>query len=391
MILRGAQLIDGSGRAPIPAACVAIREGRIVYVGPSDRVPQLSDDVSIDLHGCTLLPGLIDAHTHLGMDPGLGNQPRQWAVSESELAMRSAMHMRRDFLAGVTTLRSMGEKHFVDVTLRRLVQENVLPGPRLLLATRGLRASNGHGASPLVVDGADNIRQVVRENLNAGADVIKVYMSGGLSSANAAVLAVGYTNDELRAAVDEATRAGKPVAAHAHGGPAVDMCLDIGVHSIEHGAFLSPEQVEAVAKAGTWIVLTLGLIVHEDGLMRVDGHNPELRERILMARERLEVTVRSMIQAGIRLAVGTDGRHGMLAFEAECLVRFGLSPLEAIVCTTRNGAEVCGVLGDTGTLEVGKMADVIAVEGDPLADIQALRKVRLLVKSGVRYDHLSSQ
>lgn len=387
--LKAAWLIDGTGRGPVPDGCVVVRGDRIVFVGRPEAAP--SADASVDLPGCTLLPGLVDAHTHLGMDPGLGDQPGQWAKPESELAVRGTCYLRRDLLAGVTTARCMGERHFIDVIVRRLVNEGVVPGPRLTIAVRGLRASNGHGASPMVADGPHEIRRAVRENLKAGADHIKLYLTGGLSSAGAAVLSVGYTEDEVRAAVDEADRAGKPVAVHAHGGPAVDLALKAGVHSIEHGALLSPEQAAAIARTDTWVVLTLSIILHDDGLMRVDGRDPRLRERIVMARERVGETVRHLIRAGARLAVGTDGMHGMLAYEAEYLAGFGLTPIDAIACVTRNGAEVSGVLGETGTLECDKSADIIAVDGDPLADMSALRRIRLIMSRGVRCDNLSVQ
>ncbi|MBI4277693.1 MAG: amidohydrolase family protein, partial [Armatimonadetes bacterium] len=211
------------------------------------------------------------------------------------------------------------------------------------------------------------------------------------SSTGAGVMYCGYTKEEVAAAVDEAARAGKGVAVHAHGGPAIDISLETGVFSIEHGALLSPAQIEAVARTGAWVVLTMTLILHDDGLMKVDGQNPAIRERILLGREKLGETVRRMIQAGVRLAVGTDALHGRLTWEAEYLVQFGMRPLDAITCATRSGAEVCGVLDETGTLEVGKSADIIAVEGDPSAHIAVLRRVRLVMKHGERYDTLSPQ
>jgi imidazolonepropionase-like amidohydrolase len=382
ILLQADRVIDGTGRSPIARGCVLVEDGRIRHVGARDDIGDIEGARILDLAGCSLLPGFVDAHSHLCMDPGLGDQPRQLAAAESELSMRATGYVRKDLLSGVTTLRTMGERNFIDVVARRLIADGVISGPRLIISTRGLRPSNGHGASPVIVDGVEDVRKIVRENLKGGADLIKLFLTGGLSSAGADLDYCGYTFEEVKAAVEEAARAGKPVAVHAHGGPAVDLSVEAGVHSIEHGALISPPQIEKIAKAGTWVVLTMSLVLHEGGLMRVDGQNPALRDRILKGRERLEVTARRLVSSGVRLAVGTDALHGFAGHEAAYLTRFGMTPMDAVRCLTRNGADVCGVLDKTGTLEAGKLADVVAVEGDPLADIEALQSVRLVMKEG---------
>jgi imidazolonepropionase-like amidohydrolase len=388
--VRGDQIIDGTGGPPIPNGWVTIEDGRILSVGADGQRGRATDDVVIDLPGCTILPGLIDAHSHLASDPGLGNQPQQLAAPESELAMRSVRNMRTDLRAGVTTLRLMSEKHFIDVVARRLVDSGVIPGPRLVIATRGLRPSNGHGASPVIVDGADNIRRTVRENLRAGADLIKLFLTGGLSGTGADVMHCGYTLEEVRAAVDEAHGAGAPVAVHAHGGRAVDVSLEAGVDSIEHATMVTKAQIERIAAKGVSVVLTMTLFMHDDGIMRVDGANPIIRDRLLRARAVIGETARNLIRSGALIAVGTDALHGKLAHELEYLVQFGMSPTRAIACATRHGAEVCRIQDDTGTLEAGKCADLIAVGGDPTRDMAALHDVRLVVRQGLRCDALSA-
>ena len=390
-VMKAAQLIDGTGAAPIQNGCLMIEDQRIVGVGVAGPATTKPTDVTIDLPGCTILPGLVDAHSHLASDPGIGNQPQQLAAGEAELAMRSVAYMRRDLLSGVTTSRLMSEKYFIDITARRLVSAGLFPGPRFITATRGIRPSHGHGASPIVIDGADNMRRAVRENLRAGADLIKLFLTGSIIHEREAALHCGYTLEEIRAAVDEAHGAGKPVAVHAHGGPGIELSLAAGVDSIEHGSLMTPSQIDRVAEKGMWVVLTLTLVMHDDGLMRIDGKNPVIRERILRARDTLAETASRIIASGGRIAVGSDALHGMFAHEASYLVQFGMPPLEAIACCTRHGAALCGILNETGTLETGKRADLIAIEGDPLSDISALRNVRLVVKDGQSYDARSQK
>jgi imidazolonepropionase-like amidohydrolase len=390
-IITGAQLVDGTGSAPINHGSVVVENGMIVRIGSLIREAERPESTVIDLPECTILPGLIDGHSHLASDPGLGNQPHQLSAGEAELGMRSVAYMRRDLLSGVTTMRLMSEKYFIDVTARRLVDEAFFPGPRFVIATRGLRPTNGHGASPVVVDGPENIRRVVRENLKAGADFIKLFLTGTILSPRQTALHCGYTLEEVKAAVDEAHSAGKPVAVHAHGGEGIDISLAAGVDMIEHGSMLTPAQIDQVAAKGVWVVLTLTLVLDDEGLMRVDGQTPAIRDRLFEAREALAETVSRLIASGARLALGSDALHGMFAREAAYLVHLGMPPLGALACATRNGAALCGIQEETGTLEAGKRADLIAVEGDPLADMMALQRVRFVMKDGKRYDALSRE
>lgn len=388
-ILRGAQLIDGTGRPPLKGGCIVVEQDRIAWVGENYPVSPGSSDTVVDLSGCTLLPGFVDSHSHLALNTGAGDQPGQMTAPASELALRAVAQMRQDLLSGVTTMRCMGEKYFLDVSVRKAVEQGLLPGPRLLISTRGVRSSSGGASSPVVADSPDEMRRIVRENLKAGADLIKLFVTGEMASSIQSGEYSPFTEAEIRTAVEEARRYGKPVAVHAHGGPAIDICIAAGVHSIEHGGLLTPAQIEGIKAADMWVITTLSLYMHPDGLMKVDGQDPKVRAGIMTARERLRETVPRLIQSGVRLAAGTDALHGMIANEAAYLVEFGMSPLDAIACITRNGAEACGVLDKVGTLEQGKLADIVAVEGDPTADIGRLSDVRFVMKDGVRYDNLS--
>lgn len=375
LVLRCGTLFDGTGADPVAGGEVVVEDGKIV-AGPAAE----GADV-IDLGSRFVMPGLIDAHTHLSVVPGRGDQLAQLRQEPGRQALRVADNLRRDLDAGTTTLRIMGEEDWLDVYTREAIEAGHLEGPNLLIATRPIAASNGHGRMKTSFDGADAIRAGARENLFRGADFIKLFATGGVASGTG-LQSSAYSLDEMRAAVEEAERAGTYVAAHAHGGSGLTTCVQAGVRTIEHAAVASDEEVEAMLDAGCWLVGTFSILFHPDGIERGDGGNPLILDNLMQARERVTERMEQILASGLRLALGTDSMHGEMAYEVQTAIRFGVSPRDALLAATARGAEALRIESRTGTLEPGKDADLIALDGNPLEDPSALERVVFVMKGG---------
>jgi imidazolonepropionase-like amidohydrolase len=386
--IRCGTLFDGTGGAVVRDAVIVVEGGRITAVGPAGRTASPPDAAIVDLGRRFVMPGLIDAHSHISIVPGQGDQIGQLREPPVRQALRAVANLRRDLAAGTTTLRVMAEEHFLDIDVREAIAAGTIAGPRLLCATRGITASNGHGRALSSFDGVDGIRRGVRENLQHGADHIKIFATGGVSSASTTLQAAGYSREEIRAAVEEAERAGTYVAAHAHGGLGLRLALEEGVATIEHGALATDDDVALMIDRRAWLVCTLSILFHPTGIEQGDRSRPAIIEKVHRARQIVSANFPQVLRSGVRFAVGTDSMHGLMAYELEMLVRFGVAPQEALLAGTRGGAEACRIAGETGTLTPGKRADIIAVEGDPLTDIAAMRRVDFVMRDGVVYDRL---
>jgi imidazolonepropionase-like amidohydrolase len=283
-------------------------------------------------------------------------------------------------------MRVMGEEHFLDVDVRNAIEAGIVVGPRLVVATRGIAANNGHGRALSSFDGVDEVRRGVRENLRRGANHVKVFVTGGVSSPGNTPTASAYTREEIRAAVEEAERVGTYAAAHAHGGPGLRLAVEEGVATIEHGALASDEDIALMIERRVWLICTFSIFMHPTGIEQGDGHRPAIMEKVRWARRVVGENFPRHLTSGVRFACGTDSMHGLMPFELQTLVRLGVSPRDALLAGTRWGAEACRIDGEVGTIESGKRADLIAVEGDPLRDIAAMRHVRLVMKDGVIHD-----
>ncbi len=388
-VLRCGTLFDGTGADPVPGGVVVIDDGRIVAAGRAEGIAVPPAARVIDLGGRFVMPGLVDAHSHISIVPGQGDQIGQLRRPPVPQALQATANLRRDLAAGTTTMRVMAEEHFLDVEVREAIQAGVIPGPRLLCATRGITASNGHGRALSSFDGVDAVRRGVRENFARGADHVKLFATGGVSSAATTLGAPGYSREEIRAAVEEAERVGKYAAAHAHGGPGLRIAVEEGVATIEHGALASDEDIALMIERRAWLVCTFSILFHPDGIERGDASRPAIMEKVRWARGVVGENFPRILKSGVRFAVGTDSMHGQMAFELETLVRFGVPPGEALLAATRRGAEACRVEREVGTLEPGKRADLIAVEGNPLRDIAEVRRVVFVMTDGVVHDGLT--
>jgi len=371
LALRAARLIDGTGRDALGPAVVLIEGGRIRDVGAASKVSVPRDAEVIDLEGCTILPGLVDAHTHFGAGFSGGVIP----PSNYDVLMQAIDYARRDLLSGVTTARTLGERDFIDISYRQAIQRGWTPGPRTLIAGRAIQpTTTDMPVTDLHVDGPDEMRRAVRENVKRGADVIKLFLNPSFRSPTPT--RPNFTREELTVAVGEAHRAGKPVAAHVLGGPAIDDALAVGVDTFEHAILITEEQLGQLADTGKWLILT-----QSTKLWQAEGSAaPESNDELRTALEKLPMLARDH---GVKFAVGTDTAHGLMHFEIACLVRSGITPMDAILAGTKRAAEAIGMDGLVGTLEPGKLADAIAVKSDPLREIGALREVTFVMKEGV--------
>ena len=381
-VVRCGTLFDGTDADPIHDAAVVIDDGRIQAVVKADSTPTLPGATVIDLSQRFVMPGLVDAHSHASIDPGAGDQMGQMRRPAVTQALYATLNLKRDLSAGTTTMRVMAEEHFLDMDLREAIERGTIAGPRLLCAGKGITATNGHGRALSSFDGVDEIRHGVRENFRHGADHVKLFATGGVSSPGSTLQASGYSREEIRAAVDEAERVGKYAAAHAHGGPGLRWAVEEGVSTIEHGALASDEDVQLMIERGAWLICTFSVLFHPTGIEQGDARQPTIMDKVRRAREIVDSRFPTILKSGVRFAVGTDSMHGLMCFELETLVRFGVSPKDALIAATRSGAEACRIGSDTGTLEPGKRADLIAIDGDPLADITRLRNVSLVMKDG---------
>ena len=376
-LMKGGLVIGGTGRPPIDKGAILIDGERIIRLGKEEEVKERADVHVLDCSDQTLLPGLIDCHNHLSLDPRLENYLYRMADPIPTLTLRAWETMKIDLRSGVTTSRCMGDKGFLDVESKKAVAEGRIEGPRLLIATRGIRAFHGHGFVGYPFSGIDQIQAAVRENLSAGADLIKIFITGTLRGPKG--IPSYFSKEEIQTAVDEAHRVGIPVATHCIGGIGFEWAIETGIDVIEHGYFLTDREIDLFVKSDRWLVMTPSVFFTDARIQTLptylmDGH---LRQRDEVAQR-----MRAAIKAGIKFAVGTDGMHGGLAQEIQYLVDFGATPNQALMAATCHAAKVCGLEESIGTLEPGKFGDILGVKGNPLEDIGALKRVKTVISGG---------
>ena len=402
VVLRAARLFDGTGAAPVRDGIVVVTGDRITATGPAARVPLPADAQMIDLGDATLMPGFIDTHVHIAWRPLSDPGSALTSVRDlpAYLAIRSVDHARRTLLAGFTTIRTAGSPDFDDVALKQAIDEGVVPGPRIQPAAHYFGITGGHcddnGWRPGVnehdyrtgtADGPDEIRKAVRYQVKYGAEVIKVCATGGVLSEGDAVGVTQYGMDEMRAVVDEAKKHERRVMAHAHGAEGIRIATEAGVASIEHGAFLDEAGARLMRQKGTFLVPTLSALEAAEGFVK-SGRLTGLRaEKAIAAAAASRRATRLALRVGIPFALGTDagvGDHGTNAREFRLMVEWaGLTPTQALVAGTANAAKLLGWQERVGTLAAGRLADIVAVPGDPTQDVTATERVLFVMKNGV--------
>jgi imidazolonepropionase-like amidohydrolase len=371
-VVRCGTLFDGTGADPVAHATLVVEDGVLV-----DGTPPEGAEV-IDLSGCFVLPGLVDAHSHVTISIPLGDQWAQKREPAVAQALRAPFNLRKDLLGGVTTMRVMGEEEWIDLHVRDAIRRGNFAGPDLVCSTRPLSSGNGYGRITVGFDGVDELRRATRENLYRGADFIKVFATGGTSAVDGST-AAEYSHDELAVIVEEAARAGTYVAAHATGGLGLTAAVEAGVGTIEHASMADDDQIQLMLDHDVWVVSTLGILFSPEGVI---AGEPERADEIAETCERVEQRMRRVLASGIRFALGTDHVHGGMAFEIQTAIRFGVSPRDALLAATSRGAEAIRVADRTGSLVPGKQADLIALRGDPLEDPTALDRIELVMQRG---------
>lgn len=377
LIIKGALLIDGTGGPPIDKGALRIEGDRIGAVGPEKEIGAPAGFRIIDCGDQVLIPGLIDCHCHVSLDPTQENWPARLNDGDVEQTLRAVKNLAADLKAGVTTARSLGDRNFLDVACKKAVEAGKMLGPRLLVATRGIRTTHGHGMVGYAFDGPDAVRRAVRENIKAGADLIKLFITGTVRTGPE--LVCFPSPEEISVAIEEGHRAGLKTTAHCIGGKGFETCLAADLDCFEHGYFLTDREIELLIKSNRWLDLTPSPFFTEE---RIRTLPVEIADAFRKDREEVARRMEVIIRSGMKFAAGTDGMHGQLAQELEYLVGFGASESQALAAVTRNAAAVLGLEESLGTLEPGKFADIVGVEGNPLKDIRALKEVRTVISRG---------
>jgi imidazolonepropionase-like amidohydrolase len=395
-LIRTGHLLDVKTGAEPAAQTIIVTGDRITAVAPTASTPKQSGDTEIDLTKYTVMPGLIDVHTHLTMatnfDPYF-----ELSMTPAKEAIIGVENAKVTLEAGFTTVRNVGANDYTDVALRDEINAGHIPGPHMQVSGPALGITGGHMDENLlpyeyhvhgqaVADGIPAVQHQVRENIKYGADLIKIGATGGVLSKGDDPQASQYTLEEMQAIVADAHRLGRKVAAHAHGGQGILWASEAGVDSIEHGSYLNDEGIAMMKKHGTYLVPTAYLI---DWVQQYGNLPPLYQQKMKDVSAVEKQNAIKAIKAGVKVALGTDAAvypHGLNAHEVDVYVnQFGMSPLQGIQTGTINAADLMGWTDRVGTIEPGKWADIIAIDGDPLKDVKILQHVNFVMKSGVVY------
>jgi imidazolonepropionase-like amidohydrolase len=401
--IRAGRLFDATSDGIRENMAIVVLGDRIQTVAPASAVSVPAGATVIDLSHATVLPGLIDCHTHMASRADRYNEIYEFKDTPFSHAFAAVVHARKTLEAGFTSIRDVGSPPFLAVDLRNSINEGLVPGPRIVASGPAISITGGHGDlnnySPQtrvmmfpeerdfqIADGVDQIRHVVRAQVKYGVDVIKILATGGVLSKGDSPGAPQFTFDELKAAVEEAHMAGRKIAAHAHGTQGIKNAILAGIDSIEHASLIDDEGIRLAKEHGTYLVMD---IYNDDYILgkAVEFGLPQEnvdKERMVgrLQRENFERAVK----AGAKMAFGTDAGvypHGDNAKQFYYMVKYGMNPAQAIRAATSNAADLIGRAKDVGTIEAGKYADIIAVAADPLQDVRALENVGFVMKGGV--------
>lgn len=402
-IVHAGHLIDGVSRDVHGEMSIIVDKGRITDVTPGFVAPGEGDDV-IDLSSSTVMPGLFDCHVHLQAQLSKTSYSEEFHLNPTDYALHAAYYARKTLLAGFTTVRNLGDDGMTTVSLRNAIRDGFAVGPRIYTAGKAIGTTGGHadptdgwcqalqgdpGPREGVIDGADEARKAVRQRYKDGADLIKIMATGGVLSLETSGDNAQMTEDEIRAIVETANDYHMAVAVHAHGAEGIKRAVEAGVTSIEHGTYMTDEIMAMMKKRGTYYVPTIlaGVTVAEYA-DQGDMLPAIVRPKARAIGPQIENTFARAYKAGVKIAFGTDSgvsHHGDNAREFELMVKCGMPPMKAIQCATIEAAKLLRVEKDLGSVEKGKIADLVAVDGDPLKNISLMRDIKFVMKDGVVY------
>ena len=395
-LVRAGHLLDVKTGKLLDNETIVVVGDSIQSIAATASVPAQPADTVIDLGGLTVLPGLIDVHTHLTGNPDF-DPYRELASTNAKETINGVVNARTTLMAGITSVRNVGTGGFTDVDLRDAINSGQIAGPHMLVSGPPLSITGGHCDENLlpvqyhvaadgVADGIAAVQHMVRQNIKYGADLIKICATGGVLSKGDDPQAAQYTLEEMQAIVADAHRLGRKVAAHAHGAQGILWATQAGVDSIEHGSYINDEGIAAMKQHGTYLVPTLYL---EDWMIQ-SGHLPPFyHQKMVDVSAVAKSNIKRAMQAGVKIAMGTDASvypHGLNAHELDVYVnQLGMAPLAALQTATINAADLMGWTAKTGSLEPGKWADIIGVEKNPFDDIRTVEDVKFVMKAGVVY------
>jgi imidazolonepropionase-like amidohydrolase len=400
-IIKAGSVIDVVSGTVLKNQIILINNDTIAGIGPSLPIPANAE--IIDLSQATLLPGLIDCHTHITSESGDDYYAEIFRKTPVDIAITAHIYAKKTLEAGFTTCRDLGSAAFIDVSLRNAINEGKIEGPRLLVATMFIGSTGSHGDlngfSPYldwiepkymsgVANGAEGVREQVRYNIKYGADVIKFGASAGVLSEEESVGAPQYTQEEMNAIVDEAKMWGRKACAHAHGTEAIKMAIKSGVASVEHGSILDDECIQLMKQKGTYYDPTIFVGDYVLQEFAKKGYPEKIMNKARLISPLVAGSFTKAVKAGVKISFGTDAGvfpHGLNARQFAYMVKYGQTPIQAIQSATVNSADLLGWSKKVGSIEKGKFADIIAVEGNPLDNIRILENVSFVMKGGVVY------
>jgi imidazolonepropionase-like amidohydrolase len=387
-VIRNVTLLDGTGAAPVPGQALIVEGRRISWMGPEAQLPEGAAGRAIDGQGGTIMPGMINCHVHLTNDgsPDLFGQVERDSVTVS--ALRGYLNLQATLETGVTSVRDCGAANGIAIELARAVDDGLVPGPRIRAAGRVITMTGGHGHFiGREADGPAAVRQATRAEIKAGAHFIKAMATGGVLTPGVVPTQTALQPDELEQIAREAHNAGRRAACHAIGNEGIKNAIRAGIDSIEHGFYLDDEALELALDHGTTLVPTL-IAVNQIVNNGKTGAMPDwVVEKAESESGHHRESFAAAVRSGMKIAAGTDAGtpfnpHTYLPQELALMVDYGMRPMDAIVAATRNAAENLGLAPDVGTLEVGRLADIVVVDGDPSTDITAAGRVRFVMKDG---------
>ncbi len=402
-LIHAGRVIDAVGDKVLAERTIVVDGGKITGIEHGYRAAAAGDTV-IDLRNATLMPGWTDMHVHLTSEYRRNNEIDRFKLDAPDVAINGVVYAQRTLLAGFTSVRDVGDSFRASLALRDAVNAGKVPGPRIYAAGKSIATTGGHAdptngwadflggqPGPLegVVNGPVEAAQAVRQRYKDGSDVIKITATGGVLSITKNGLNPQFTEEEIRAVVSTAKDYGLTVAAHAHGAEGIKRAVRAGVDSIEHGTFMDDEGMALMKQKGTWYVPTISAGRWVDERSKIDGFFPEIvRPKAALIGPRIQTTFGKAHKTGVRIMFGTDtgvSAHGDNAREFAYMVEAGMPALEAIKSATIVPAKFLGVDDRLGTIETGKLADLVAVPGDPLVDIAVMQRVSFVMKDGVVY------
>lgn len=378
IILKASKVVTGTDLTVKENAALLIEDGKIKKIyEQAQSIPPIEGAEVVDLGDKTIIPGMIDCHNHLALDARLENHLVKMNDCEAEQTLRAVKTMRDDLLSGVTTARCLGDRFYIDITCRNAQREGRLFGPKLVVSGIGMRASHGHGFVGMPHSGPEEFRKTARENIARGVDFLKVFMTKVI---NATPFIYHFlAPEELAVVVQEARSVGITTACHCSGGQGLDDCLAAGIDCLEHVYYITPRQVDDVLKADRWVVYTPSYALNDNLLFKF---SPQDREGSLREKEIICKCLSGAISGGLKFGIGTDGLHQGLAQEAQYIAELGASNRDVLAGITVNAAKLCGVSAKTGAICEGLAADLVVLDGNPLEDISALKRVSAVYQDG---------